>query len=202
MASITIRNLADSLKAQLRLRAAQHNCSMEEVTPKKKINAQSNRGRKVSNHHSGHVRFTSLIYLDQTGVALTLNQIQHELAISNSSINWIVNAYLLALAVLILLRGRLGDIFGHKKVFMTDMGLFLISSFLCGIAESGTFLILSRTTLQGIGRALVIPNNKVLIAKNVKPEVRGKAIGTTMSLASIFLALGPTIGGLITNYLH
>ncbi len=143
----------------------------------------------------------ALIYLDQTGVALTLNQIQHELAISNNSINWIVNAYLLALAVLILLCGRLGDIFGHKKVFMTGMGLFLISSFLCGIAESGTFLIFSRT-LQGIGGALVIPNNMVLIAKNVKPEARGKAIGTCMSLASIFLAFGPTIGGLITNYLH
>ncbi len=142
----------------------------------------------------------ALIYLDQTGVALTLNQIQHELAISNSSINWIVNAYLLALAVLILLCGRLGDIFGHKKVFLAGMGLFLFSSLLCGIAQSGTFLIFSRA-LQGVGGALVIPNNMVLIAKNVKPEVRGKAIGTCISFASVFLAFGPTIGGLITNYL-
>lgn len=141
----------------------------------------------------------AIVYLDQTGVALTLDAMQKSLGLSGLAIEWVVNAYLLTLAVFMLLGGRLADTFGHRKIFLIGMTFFLISSICCALSNSGWEIIISRS-FQGFGGAFLIPTSIVLIAKSVELHERGKMIGICISFASVFLAFGPTIGGLLTQF--
>jgi len=141
----------------------------------------------------------AIVYLDQTGVALTLESIQRTLNLSNLSVQWVVNSYLLTLSVLMLLGGRFADIFGHRRIFLIGMSFFLIASICCATATVGWWLILSRA-FQGLGGAFLIPTSLVLVANSVKIEDRGKVIGACISFASAFLAFGPTIGGALTEF--
>jgi len=141
----------------------------------------------------------ALVYLDQTGVALTLEDIQRSLGLSTLAVQWVINAYLLTLAVFMLFGGRLADMVGHRKIFLIGMSIFLISSVFCAIAEMAWELIISRA-LQGLGGAMIIPTSIVLIANSTTVNERGKMIGISISLGSIFLAFGPIIGGLLTQF--
>lgn len=141
----------------------------------------------------------AIVYLDQTGVALTLEKLQRSLGLSTLSIQWVMNAYLLSLAVFMLLGGRLADVFGHRKIFLIGMSIFLIASIFCATATNGWWLIISRA-FQGLGGSLLIPTSIVLIANSTSIKERGKMIGISISFASIFLAFGPTIGGLLTQF--
>lgn len=142
----------------------------------------------------------AIIYLDQTAVAVTLPQLQRDFGISEVMQQWVVNAYLLTLAILIVIGGRLSDIFGNRRSFLFGLSGFLLSSILCGIAPNGAFLIASRA-IQGIFGAILIPNTSVVVINAFPAKERGKAMGVYVGSSAIFLALGPLIGGFFTEIL-
>src|SRR5204862_7979934 len=95
-----------------------------------------------------------MIVLDSTTVNVALPSIRTDLGFSEASLAWVVNAYLLTVAGFWLLAGRLGDLFGHKRVFLFGIAEFTIASLLCGLSNSQTFLIVARA-VQGLGAAVV-----------------------------------------------
>jgi EmrB/QacA subfamily drug resistance transporter len=140
----------------------------------------------------------ALVFIDQTALAVALPAMQRELNLSNSLTQWIINAYLLAISATILLGGKIGDRLGHKRAFLFGVHVFVISSVLCALAESGAWLIIMRG-IQGIGAAFMMPSTNTLVTNAFPDKERGKALGIYVALAAIFLALGPLLGGLLTQ---
>jgi len=141
----------------------------------------------------------AMIFVDLSALPIALPSIQRELHVSQNTLNWIVNAYLLSLSTLIILGGKMGDKYGYRRIFMGGMILFIFSSILCAAASTGTWLIIGRI-LQGVGGAFMMPNSSPIFRSIVKPEEIGKMTGVYVSIASVFLLLGPSIGGLLTQY--
>lgn len=140
----------------------------------------------------------ALVFIDQTALAVALPAMQRELNLSNSLTQWIINAYLLAISATILLGGKIGDRLGHKRAFLFGVHVFVIASVLCALAESGAWLIIMRG-IQGIGAAFMMPSTNTLVTNAFPDKERGKALGIYVALAAIFLALGPLLGGLLTQ---
>lgn len=142
----------------------------------------------------------SLIFLDQSALPVALPTIQRELDLSLALSPWVMNAYILVLAVLIILGGKLGDRWGHRRLLLSGMSLFVIASILCAVAPTGEWLVVSRA-LQGAGGALMMPSSGPLFRTVVDANEYGKMIGIYVSIASVFLIVGPSLGGLLTAYL-
>lgn len=142
----------------------------------------------------------AIIYIDQTAVAVTLPQLQRDFGLSEVMQQWVVNAYLLTLAILIVIGGRISDILGNRRSFLFGLSGFLIASIFCGAAPNGISLIVSRA-LQGIFGALLIPNTSVVVINAFPVQERGKAMGAYVGSSAVFLALGPLIGGFFTELL-
>lgn len=140
----------------------------------------------------------SLVFIDQTALAVALPAIQRELNLTNSLTQWVINAYLLALSAIILLGGKIGDRLGHKRAFLFGVTVFMVTSILCALAKSGSWLILMRA-LQGVGGAFMTPSTNTLVTNAFPDKERGKALGIYVALAAIFLALGPLLGGILTQ---
>ncbi len=141
----------------------------------------------------------SMVFFDQTAVAIILPTIQKELKLSSLIVPWIMNSYLLSIAVFIIFSGKLSEILGHKKVIIFGSLIFFLSSILCAISNFQIELILARF-IQGIGAAFIIPSAGVIMINHFPKEVRGKMMSLYIGIASIFLSLGPLIGGYITEY--
>ncbi|MBS3904929.1 MAG: MFS transporter [Simkania sp.] len=141
----------------------------------------------------------SMIFIDQTILPVTIPSITKELAISELVIQWILNSYLLALTIFVLAGGRLGDIFGHRKIATIGIILFALSSALCGFSTSGLWLIIARF-LQGIGGALIVPTMPAILTASFPNDQQGKALGYYVSIGAFFLSIGPVLGGLLTQY--
>ncbi len=139
-----------------------------------------------------------MIFLDSTILPIALPTIQNDLNISRGVLQWIINAYTLGMATFVITGGKLGDSFGHRKVFCLGMCLFAFSSLMGGFAPSMMFLIYSRT-LQGVGAALMSPCAMALILETFPSSHRGRAIGLSVSIGSLFLSIGPFIGGFFTQ---
>ena len=142
----------------------------------------------------------AMIFLDESGVGVTLPMIQKDLGLSNLGVQWVMNAFLLVLAMLVLAGGRWADYVGHRKVFMIGITIFTVASLLCGVAQNEWWLISARA-LQGIGASFLVPTNMTLINMGFPPHERGKALGTVIGISSFFMAGGPFIGGLLTQFL-
>jgi len=142
----------------------------------------------------------AMVFLDHSAVPVALPSIQRELGLTTDLLQWVMNAYVLALAVLIILGGKLGDKFGHRRIFLYGMIIFIISSVLCAAAPGGMWLIASRV-LQGVGGALMIPTVSPLMRATMGNAEFNKMVGFYVSIASVFLVLGPTLGGFLTTYL-
>lgn len=140
----------------------------------------------------------ALVFIDQTALAVALPAIQRELNLSNSLTQWVINAYLLALSAIILLGGKIGDRLGHKRAFLFGVTVFVLASVLSALAESGGWLITMRA-IQGIGGAFMMPSTNALVTNAFPDKERGKALGIYVALAAIFLALGPLLGGFLTQ---
>lgn len=140
----------------------------------------------------------ALVFIDQTALAVALPAIQRELNLTQSLTQWVVNAYLLALSAIILFGGKIGDRLGHKRAFLFGITVFMVSSVLCALAKSGHWLIIMRA-LQGIGGAFMTPSTNTLVTNAFPDKERGKALGIYVALAAIFLALGPLLGGVLTQ---
>ena len=143
---------------------------------------------------------TFMLLLDVTVVNVALPDIQRELHASLSSLQWVVDAYSLTLAAFLLTAGSLGDRLGRRRVFTIGFGIFTFASFLCGIAEDPTLLNLARG-LQGIGGAGMFATSLALIGQEFHGKDRATAFGVWGAVVGGAVAVGPLIGGVITESL-
>ncbi len=125
---------------------------------------------------------------------VALPRIQLDLNATNTQVQWCVNAYLLVIAVFVLISGKLGDRIGYKRTLMVGVVGFVIFSALCGLSESAEMLIIARAC-QGLCAASIYPAQTAMIAQIYPPEKRGRATGMIVSIGSLFLILGPLVGG-------
>lgn len=137
---------------------------------------------------------SGLAMLDATVVAIALRRIGADLGAGFAELQWIVNAYTLTLAALILLGGALGDRFGRRRIFLVGVVWFAAASLLCGLAPSAGFLVGARA-LQGIGGALLTPGSLAIISASFAAGDRARAVGAWSGLGGLAGALGPFLGG-------
>jgi EmrB/QacA subfamily drug resistance transporter len=140
-----------------------------------------------------------MAFIDGTVVNVALPSLQSALGATISEVQWVVEAYALLLAALLLTGGALGDLYGRRKVFAAGVALFSVASAWCGLAPDIRHLILARG-LQGIGGALLVPGSLALISANFSPEKRGRAIGAWSGFTSITAAIGPVLGGWLIQH--
>jgi EmrB/QacA subfamily drug resistance transporter len=142
-----------------------------------------------------------MIMLDNTVVNVALPSIRQDLGIGISELEWVVNAYALTFGVLMLTGGKLADMFGRRLIFIVGLMIFTAASLICGLAGSAELLIAART-VQGVGAALMNPATLSIITATFPPRQRGTAIGIWAGVSALALAIGPLVGGLITEHLN
>jgi EmrB/QacA subfamily drug resistance transporter len=140
---------------------------------------------------------TFMSAFDGSVVNLVLPNISAYFHTSLSLVEWTVMSYLLVISSLLLAYGRLGDMFGHKKIYTTGLMIFTAGSFLCGIAGSVIILIIFRA-LQAIGAGMLMAMGPAIVTDTVAPQNRGKALSVTAVAVAVALTLGPAIGGFLT----
>jgi EmrB/QacA subfamily drug resistance transporter len=140
-----------------------------------------------------------MAFIDGTVVNVALPALQHAFHASIADLQWVVEAYALMLAALLLVGGSLGDIFGRREVYVLGVAVFAAASAWCGVAGSISVLIWARS-IQGLGAALLVPGSLALITASFPEETRGHAIGTWSGFTAITTAIGPVIGGWLIEH--
>lgn len=142
---------------------------------------------------------SSLAFIDGSVVNLALPAFQADLNATVIDAQWVVEAYALLLAALILVGGSLGDLYGRRCIYAAGVAFFAASSIWCGLAPNIGQLILARG-LQGIGAALLVPGSLAIIGASFRQGERGRAIGTWSGFTSITAAVGPVLGGFLIEH--
>src|SRR5215217_3041992 len=142
-----------------------------------------------------------MIVLDTTIVNVALPSIREDLGFSETSLAWVVNAYLLTFGGFLLLGGRLGDLFGHRRLFLTGISLFTLASIACGLATTQGFLVGARA-VQGLGGAIASAVAlSLMMTLFTEPAERAKAMGFFGFVAAGGGSIGVLLGGILTDIL-
>jgi EmrB/QacA subfamily drug resistance transporter len=139
-----------------------------------------------------------MAFIDGSVVNVALPVLQKDLQATVSDMQWVVEAYALFLAALVLVGGSLGDRWGRRRIFAAGVAIFTLASIWCGLAPNTTHLIVARAA-QGIGGALLVPSSLAIISATFGEQERGRAIGTWSGMTSIASALGPVLGGFLVE---
>jgi EmrB/QacA subfamily drug resistance transporter len=141
-----------------------------------------------------------MIMLDNTVVNVALPSIGRDFNTGLSELEWVVNGYALTFGVLMLTGGKLADLMGRRRIFIAGLAIFTLASLACGLATSAHFLIGARI-VQGVGSALMNPATLSIIIATFPARQRGMAIGIWAGVSAMALAIGPLLGGLITEHI-
>ena len=142
---------------------------------------------------------SSMVFIDANVVNVALPKIQADLNADVTSVQWVVEAYSLFLAALMLVGGSLGDRFGLKRIFALGIALFAVASMWCGLAPNATQLIIARA-FEGVGGAMLTPGSLAIIRATFSTARRGQAIGLWSGFSAITSALGPLLGGWLVQH--
>src|SRR5881296_190733 len=143
---------------------------------------------------------SSMAFIDGTVVNVALPALQANLNATIVDVQWVIEAYSLLLAALLLVGGSLGDHYGRRRVFLVGVALFAFASAWCGFAANIGQLIAARA-VQGLGAALLVPGSLAIISSSFPESERGRAIGTWSGFSAITAAIGPVIGGWLIEHL-
>jgi MFS family permease len=138
--------------------------------------------------------------LDSTMVTIALPTISRSFQTSAGTASWLVIAYFLVLSSVLLAFGKLGDIMGFKKVFMSGLAVFTVGSILCTIAPD-IYLLIGFAILQALGAAMILAVSSAMVSTFLPPRIRGMAFGYVSTVTMLGVAVGPLFGGAITTYL-
>lgn len=145
----------------------------------------------------------AMTFIDQTIVSIAVPNIQRELSLSSTAVQWVVNGYLLALAAFFALGGRLSDIFGHTKLCVIGVIVFVGASVMCGLTPKGSAAaawIIGFRVVQGVGGALMFPAALAIVVNNFPLRERGRALALFFGIAGGLTAIGPILGGYLTEW--
>src|SRR4051794_27677356 len=142
-----------------------------------------------------------MIMLDNTVVNVALPSIRHSLGMTLSGLEWVVAGYALTFAAFMLIGGKLADFLGRRLIFSIGLAVFTGASLACGLAPNGNFLIGARV-VQGLGGALMNPATLSIITATFPARERGTAIGIWAGVSAMALAIGPLVGGLLTQHVN
>src|SRR5579885_1348588 len=142
-----------------------------------------------------------MIMLDNTVVNVALPSMRRSLHMSLSELEWVVAGYALTFAAFMLTGGKLADYLGRRLIFMSGLVVFTGASLACGLAPNGGFLIGARV-VQGLGGAMMNPATLSIISATFPPRERGRAIGIWAGVSAMALAIGPLVGGLLTEHVN
>src|SRR5881392_1065392 len=142
---------------------------------------------------------SSMAFIDSTVVNVALPALQANLNATIVDVQWVIEAYSLLLAALLLVGGSLGDHYGRRRIFLVGIALFALASAWCGLAPNIGQLIAARA-VQGLGAALLVPGSLAIISSSFPENERGRAIGTWSGFSAITTAIGPVIGGWLIEH--
>lgn len=158
----------------------------------------------LSSGKSGKVNWVLLLtsfgafmaMLDAMVIATASTSIRNDLGISIGELQWCMNAYNITIAALLLIGAAFGDRLGHKKLYITGLGIFVLGSIFCALSGNVEMLITSRI-VQGIGGSVITPLAMAILTSSIPPEQRGKALGIFSGIGGLALIAGPLLGGVI-----
>lgn len=140
----------------------------------------------------------AIILVSQTAVPLALPSVMHDFRVGSGEVQWVLTASLLPLAGLMVLGGRLGDLFGLRRMFVMGSIVFGAASLVAGLAPTFELLVLARA-IQGVGGALLLPTSVAIVSAVAGEKDAGRALGTLGGAAAVAGAMGPIIGGALTG---
>ena len=145
----------------------------------------------------------AMTFIDQTIVSVAAPRIQAELGLSSTGLQWAVNSYLLAMAALFALGGRLADTVGHRRMVTVGIVVFAVASALCGLTPTGRLAegwLVGFRALQGAGGALMYPAALAIVVNSYPVKQRGKALALFFGIAGGLTAVGPALGGYLVAF--
>jgi EmrB/QacA subfamily drug resistance transporter len=145
----------------------------------------------------------AMVMIDFTIVSISATTIQDDLHLSETAIQWLVTAYALSTAAFVALGGRLGDVFGHRRIVVTGVIVFALSSLMCGLVPDGGIAVpwlVTFRVLQGIGAGMLIPAATVLVLDAFPGSERGKGLAIFFIVTGLFTAIGPIAGSYLTEF--